>query len=61
MAPKDKATGASRQAPRGKAGIPAEEEQAALDHVQVSGVGDVVEDGGIIDEDGKRMGKSAPA
>ena len=61
MAPKDNASGAGRQAPRGKTGIPVEEKQAALDHVQVSGVGDVVEDGGIIDEDGKRLKKSPPA
>ena len=60
MASKENATGAGRPAPRGKTGIPAEEKQAALDHVQVSGVGDVVEDGGIIDEDGKRVGKSEP-
>jgi len=60
MAPKDNATGAGREAPRGKAGLPPEEKEAALDHVQVSGVGDVVEGGGIIDEDGKPVKKSGP-
>ena len=59
MAQKENGTGAGRRAPRGKSGIPAEEKEAALDHVQVSGVGDVVEDGGIIDEDGKRVRKPA--
>jgi hypothetical protein len=57
MAQKEKATGAGRRTSPGKTGIPAEEKQAALDHAQVSGIGDVTEDGGIIDEDGKRLGR----
>jgi hypothetical protein len=56
MAMKKSGTRPARQTPRGRSEIPAEEEQAALDHVQVSGVGDVTEDGGIVDEDGKRLG-----
>lgn len=46
-----------RRTPRAKDDILIDEEKAALDHVQVSGVGDIAEDGEIVDEDGKRIGR----
>jgi hypothetical protein len=44
-----------RETPRYKDEILEDEEKAALDHVQVSGVGDVSQDGTITGEDGRPL------
>jgi hypothetical protein len=44
-----------RRTPRYKDDVLAEEQKAALDHVQVSGTGDVSEDGRIVRDDARPL------